>query len=172
MHTAIITETRRVSCTNCQKAGLKQPIWMSHTKYCSTACVMYSDWPTVYNFSYSNISERLVCKICTASFCQPHTEPGKRGSVVEGQFLIILFRIKPNFYKCPEHGAEKICSLSNSNQQTSAMQQRELCLSKHMYTYKIDADNHLYICICRVLSIRMEVVKNYILAKSLRRRTV
>ena len=31
------------------------------------------------------------------------------------------------------------CAMS-SNQQMSALQQRELCLSKPTYTYKIDAD--------------------------------
>ena len=56
-----------------------------------------------------------------------------------------------------EHGAEKIGSLSN-NQQIWTVHQRELCLSKSTFTYKIDADNHLCNCVCGALSIEIDIV--------------
>jgi len=49
-------------------------------------------------------------------------------------------------------------SMSN-NQQSSA---NKNCLSKHTYTYKIDADNHLHNCVCGALSIAITVLETYL----------
>jgi len=52
--------------------------------------------------------------------------------------------------------AEKIYSLSN-NEQTSAAQQRALCLSKRRYIYRNASNNPLHNCVCELLSIKIEI---------------
>ena len=72
------------------------------------------------------------------------------------------------FCSC-EHGTKKICNSLSNNQQTSVIQQRELCSSKCAYINKNDSNDHLHNCISGVLNIKIEIVKN-ILANSQRRR--
>jgi len=85
--------------------------------------------------------------------CESTQKKFYRLSCVSSHSIITLCSCK--------HGTKMMHSLSN-NQQTLAVQQWELCLSKQACTHKIDVDNLLHTLVCEAFSIEMTVLAIYL----------